>query len=369
MLRFRSSYAAFALSIGASASLLSGCGGGGSSSQPVPRQTDSPTSAGIESIASANAALAAGGGCGLRAVFVYRTGTARGYPLDASGETQPCAVIPVSNVWGPISVSRYGYVHVAAFQTGTSSYPVFAPNANGKAVPVRLVTAQIDRYSLATDSRVTDYIADGTNRAFCWEVAVAIGDGSTFQDCTSEYTAQVQALAAEPDDRLVVVMSDYTTPPRVELYTNASSAAPQLAQTITGAATLLPAAAVEFGATTDPANGDIYVYAAGPSVAPQVSVYASNANGNVAPRRVLTVPNATGAPGGPRGASTNVLAVDDRGQLYLALRNNAIVQIYAAGASGNAAPVRTITDASAPTTYAGFSNDLPTSVAIRTSIR
>jgi hypothetical protein len=332
-------------------------------------QTASPTSAGIESIAAANAALAAGGGCALRAVFVYRSGTARGYPLDASGETQPCAVIPVSVVWGPMSVSRYGYLHVAAFQTGTASYPVFAPNANGKATPVRLITALIDRYSLATDSRVTDYIADGTNGPFCWEVAVAIGDGSTYQYCTTEFTAQVQALAVEPDDRLVVVMSDYSTPPRVELYTKAASPTPQLVQTISGAATLLPAAAVEFGATTDPATGDIYVYAAGPSVAPQVLVYTSNANGNGAPKRVLTVPNATGASFGGRGASTNVLAVDDRGQLYLALRNNVIVQVYAAGASGNAPPVRTITDASAPTDSFGFPNDLPTSVAIRTSIR
>jgi hypothetical protein len=150
MVRFRSAAATLALSIAALAGLLSGCGGGGSSSQPIPVQTASPASAGIESVAAANAALAAGGGCALRAVFVYRSGTARRYPLDASGETRPCAVIPVPDVWGPISVSRYGYLHVAAFQNGTASYPAFAPNANGNATPVRLITALRDRYSLAT---------------------------------------------------------------------------------------------------------------------------------------------------------------------------------------------------------------------------
>jgi hypothetical protein len=43
---------------------------------------------------------AAGGGCGLRTVFVNWNGTVRGYALDAAGETQPRAVIPV-NEWGP----------------------------------------------------------------------------------------------------------------------------------------------------------------------------------------------------------------------------------------------------------------------------
>jgi hypothetical protein len=366
MLRFRSLSAVFVACIVLSASLLSGCGGG-SSSVPGSGATPPPGGAGIESITFANAALAAGGGCGLRTVFVNRNGSMRGYPLDAAGETQPCAVIPVSE-WGPISISRYGYLHVAAFQTGSASYPVYAPNANGNAGPVRLITADRDRISLATDSHVTDFVADGPGRFNCWEAAVATGDGSTQRICTTETGTFVEALAVEPDDRLVVVVSDFAGPPRIELYANPASTAPQLLQTITGPATLLPAAAVEFGAATDPATGDIYVYAAGPSVGPRVLVFASNASGNVAPKRVLNVPDATGAGNGQRGAGLNVLAVDDRGQLYLGLRTNVVVQVYAAGAAGNAAPVRAITDASAPTTYQGFPILIPTSVAIRTSI-
>jgi hypothetical protein len=275
-------------------------------------------------------------------------------------------VIPVSE-WGPISISRYGYLHVAAFQTGSAFYPVYAPNANGNTGPVRLITADRDRISLATDSHVTDFVADGPGRFNCWEAAVATGDGSTQRICTTETGTQVEALAIEPDDRLVVVLSDYAGPPRIELYAKPASTSPQLLQTITGPATLLPAAA-EFGAATDPATGDIYVYTAGPSVGPHVFVFASNASGNVAPKRVLTVPDATGSGNGQRGIGSNVLAVDDRGQLYLGLRTNLIVQVYAAGASGNAAPVRAITDASALTTDQGFPNLQPTSVAIRTSI-
>ena len=364
-MRFRSLSAVFVACIVLSASLLSGCGGG-SSSVPGSRVTPPPGGAGIESIASGNAALAAGGGCGLRTVFVNRNGTVRGYPLDAAGETQPCAVIPV-NEWGPISISRYGYLHVAAFQTGSAFYPVYAPNANGNAGPVRLITADRDRFSLATDSHVTDFVATGTGPPFCWDAAVATGDGSTQRICTTETGTAVAALAVEPDDRLVVVITDYAGPPRIELYANPASTSPQLLQTITGPATLLPAAPSEFGAATDPANGDIYVYAAGPSVGPRVLVFASNASGNVAPKRVLTVPDATGSGNGQSGIGSNVLAVDDRGQLYLGLRANVVVQVYAAGASGNAAPVRAITDASA-TTADQFPNLQPTSVAIRTSI-
>ena len=211
MLQFRSLCAVFVACFVLSAGLLSGCGGGSSvpGSGPIP----SPGGAGIESIASANAALAAGGGCGLRTVFVYRTGTVRGYPLDAAGETQPCAVIPVSGWWGPISISRYGYLHVAEFQNGTPSYTVYAPNANGNAGPVRLVTANIDRFSLATDSHVTDFLADGEGGSSCWEAAVATGAGATQRICTTETATQVGALAVEPDDRLVVVLSDYAGPP------------------------------------------------------------------------------------------------------------------------------------------------------------
>jgi hypothetical protein len=293
---------------------------------------------------------------------VNRNGTVRGYPLDAAGETQPCAVIPV-NAWGPISISRYGYLHVAAFQTGTAFYPVYAPNANGNAGPVRLITSNIDRFSLATDSHVTDFLADGEGGSSCWEAAVATGDGSTQRICTTETSAFVEALAVEPDDRLVVVRSDFAGPPRIELYANPASTSPQLLQTITGPATLLPAAAVDFGAATDPATGDIYVYAAGPAVGPRVLVFASNASGNVAPKRVLTVPDATGWGNGQSGGGSNVLAVDDRGQLYLGLRTNLVVQVYAAGAAGSAAPVRAITDASASTTDQGLPNLQPTSVA------
>ena len=367
MLRYRSLRAVFVAGIVMSASLFSGCGGG-SSSVPGSGGTPPPGGAGIESVASGNAALAAGGGCGLRTVFVYRAGTVRGYPLDAAGETQPCAVIPGLYWWGPLSISRYGYLHVASFQTGSPYYPVYAPNANGNAGPVRQITANIDRFSLATDSHVTDYVADGTSQPYCWEAAVATGAGSTQRICTTETGTQVEALAVEPDDRLVVVISDYAGPPRIELYANPASMPPQLVQTISGPATLVPAGAVEFGAATDPANGDIYVYAAGPSAGPRVLVFASNASGNVAPKRVLNVPDATGWGNGQPGAGSNVLAVDDRGQLYLGLRSNVVVQVYAAGASGNAAPVRAITDASSATTDQGMPNLLPTSVAIRTSI-
>ena len=142
-----------------------------------------------------------------------------------------------------------------------------------------------------------------------------------------------RSLSGRARHRLVVVRSDFAGPPRIELYANPASTSPQLFQTITGPAMLLPAAAVDFGAATDPATGDIYVYAAGPSVGPRVSVFASNTSGNVAPKRVLTVPDATGWGNRQSGGGSNVLAVDDRGQLYLGLRTNLVVQVYAAGAA------------------------------------
>lgn len=358
-------------------SLLSACGGGGSSAAPPPlgpTPTPLPGPPGVESVASANAALASGGGCALRALFVHQGGGVRGYPLDATGETAPCAAFPASgSAWGPMTVSRFGYIHVATFQS-TGGYPVFAPNANGNATPVRNVGVGRDRWLLATDNQLSDYIVDDiawldTN---CWDVALSDAAAVSQHNCTVN-TAPIHALATEPDNRLIIVSADRATnTPRVEIYAGAASAAPALVQTIAGSATTLLAGAAEIAVATDPSTGEIYVYTAGPSVATQVAVFASNASGNVAPERVLTVPKATEEdPFDPSLSSeNNLLAVDDRGQLYVGYPNTAVARVYARGASGNAAPIRTITNASAVVTFPdGSPDNTPVAIGVRTTIR
>jgi hypothetical protein len=66
-----------------------------------------------------------------------------------------------------------------------------------------------------------------------------------------------------------------------------------------------------------------------------VTVYAAGANGNVAPLRTIT--------GGNTGMSGAVYdAVDSSGRLYVSNHTAQTITVYAAGANGNAAPIATI---------------------------
>jgi sugar lactone lactonase YvrE len=85
------------------------------------------------------------------------------------------------------------------------------------------------------------------------------------------------------------------------------------------------------------------LYVANHSVNGTVTVYAAGANGNVAPIRTISGPStglgagaSTGLPG-PGG-----LAVDGAGTLYVADLAANSVMVYAPGANGNVAPIRTI---------------------------
>ncbi|MBV8355376.1 MAG: hypothetical protein JO101_08660, partial [Candidatus Eremiobacteraeota bacterium] len=81
-----------------------------------------------------------------------------------------------------------------------------------------------------------------------------------------------------------------------------------------------------------PPPQSLYVTNAG---GPSITVYAGGASGNAAPTRTISGPS-TGLTGGPWGE-----AVDATGNIYTANPNSASVTIFAAGANGNAAPAAT----------------------------
>jgi hypothetical protein len=103
---------------------------------------------------------------------------------------------------------------------------------------------------------------------------------------------------------------------------------------ITGALTLL---AQPFGVAYDSA-GNLYVANSGNST---ITVYATNANGNIAPIRTIT----TGTSGlnQPKG-----LALDKNDNLYVASFGSNTVLVYAPGANGAAVPTRTYTGLNQP---------------------
>src|SRR5882724_1434550 len=66
-----------------------------------------------------------------------------------------------------------------------------------------------------------------------------------------------------------------------------------------------------------------------------INVYGTNANGDIAPIRVITGPNT-------RLEGAAALAIDNAGYLYVANAATSVVTIYEPNAHGNAVPIRTI---------------------------
>jgi sugar lactone lactonase YvrE len=83
------------------------------------------------------------------------------------------------------------------------------------------------------------------------------------------------------------------------------------------------------------AAGKIYVTSV---TADAVTVYAAGATGNVAP--IATISGANTGLQAPTG-----IAVDAAGNIYVGDENTNVVSVFAPGANGNVAPIRTIAGA------------------------
>jgi serine/threonine protein kinase, bacterial len=120
----------------------------------------------------------------------------------------------------------------------------------------------------------------------------------------------------------------------VTVYAAGSTGNVTPAQTISGSATGLDR---PFGIALDPVNGDIYVAnsGGGPSGNGSLTIYASNATGDAAP--IGTISGSATGLSEPAG-----LVLDANGNIYVPNYGNASITVYAAGSTGNAAPMQTI---------------------------
>ncbi len=290
--------------------------------------------------------------CPNRAIFVRRYGEIRGYPLDASGETTPCAVIagPQTNVsdnlpYGNIAISANGLLHALSFQSNDARVlTIDAPDANGNAVPRRLVGLSPDAVALAVDSNVTDYVVAGENYQTddCWFVVPSASTSATFSNCDANLSA-IGALAVDTHGNLIAAGPDALTGAmRIDVISNPATASFTVARTIEGNEMGIgPGASIALAVA--PISGDLYVFSRSLGNPAFVNVFTDGANGNVAPSRTIVGSSADL----PQSAfAVNVLAVDDAGFLYVSSVAGTIF-VYGPGATGNAVPVRQITDSSA----------------------
>ena len=297
-------------------------------------------------------------GCPNRAIFVRRYGEIRGYPLDASGETAPCTIVggPDSNVsvnlpYGNIAVSANGFLHALSFQSNDARVlTIDAPDATGDAPPRRLVSLSPDAVALAVDSNITDYVVAGENYQGdnCWFVVPTSAMSPTSSNCDTALSAIV-ALAVDTHGDLIAAGTDALTgATRIDVISNPSTASFAVVRTIEGSQTGIgPNASVALAVA--PISGDLYVFSRIYGNPAFVNVFTDGQSGNVEPSRTIVGSSADL----PQSAfAVNVLAVDDAGYLYVSSVAGTIF-IYGPGATGNAVPVRQITDSTATShTYA-----------------
>src|SRR5581483_10644753 len=285
------------------------------------------------------------GGAATTTITVYGPG--------ANGNVAPArriagSVTAMSYTAGPtpIGVDASGALYVldrASPVYGTSVL-VFAPGANGNVAPVRALpgdaTTKIAAYdptALAVDSAGTIYLDSGENAQTHGIIAFAPGStGSVPPSRTLSGPAFAGALwgmATDAAGNLYVERSTATGLSEVDVFPAAANG------TVSPSRTLGAAFDEQFEGTPIAADqagdiGDCGVNGAGGSTN-TISRYAATTNGTAVPNRVLY-----GGAIGPYAPAA--VGFDGAGYLYVLCRGDQTVKVYAPGANGLAAPVRTI---------------------------
>ena len=296
--------------------------------------------------------------CPRDAVFVLSEGQIRGFSLRANGATVPCQVIrgPKTGLqmWGSIAVSKNGFLHVAQFLL--ARVDVFAPDANGDVAPSR--STQVfsnDFLSITTDASGNDFLASRRGPYIVYSPA------SGQLDTIVADLPSVGGIALDPHwDLLVGGSPGFPQDTKAAVLTYATSQnldGPPVIRMIAGSATGLLSSSP--GLALDPSTSELFVYNSDSKTA-QVSVFAAEADGNVAPIRVIGGANTGISVAGyfPGSVpSANKIAVSSDGRLFVLGPNNRIL-VFAPGANGDVRPSQIIEDA-------GPVETLGTGIAVR----
>jgi len=287
----------------------------------------------------------------------FRPASLTVYPPGAVGPASPIRTIAgkSTGLLAPtgLAVGRDGSLYVLN-QDGRIG--VYAPDAEGDAAPVRLIagprTGLVNPTGLALDRHGRVYVAndrfaaDGVIGAATVTVYApdAAGDVAPIRTIAGRATklSRPAGIAVADDGTVYVVNTDVPSDDQgsVTVYANAAGEAAPI-RTIVGRGTRLLSPE---GLVLDPADT---LYVASALFRPRVTVYAPGADGEAAPVRSL------------EGIDTDLerprgLALDATGRLYVADARSAsginaygpdlgAVRVYRPGASGNEAPLRTIT--------------------------
>jgi hypothetical protein len=290
-------------------------------------------------------------------------------PVDAYSASSAGAVNPVrqadnpnapNSVWDPwgVAIDRAGSLYVQSFLSDATTF-VFAPDPTAGVAPSRIFRAYgPDSRAIAVDNEGYEYVASGEAGSL---IAVAAPGAAgrpetlysvepirTFTSGEGTFNPWPGILAIEGRDVLVATANSSGN--AVETYEGGASGSPAPVRVLTGAVTGLGSCSAtcdHLAIAYSSASADLYAAVSGGSQETHISVFPGSAGGDSAPARTIE-----GAATGLDGKVITGLAVSQvTGEIYAMLKSGEFespgqIEVFGGAASGNAAPVRSFTDAS-----------------------
>jgi 6-phosphogluconolactonase (cycloisomerase 2 family) len=265
------------------------------------------------------------------------------YPARANGNVTPIRAIKGSKTElnFPAGIAWDAGRNVYVPNEGANSVTVYATGAKGDVAPIREIkgsrTGLFAPLGIALDNSGYGYVYvpnEGADSVTVY-AAGANGDAPPIRTIGGSKTQLHSPLGVALDAGGNIYVSNYGTYSSngsVTVYAAGTNGNVAPIQTITGSNTGL----VQPSNIALDANRNVYVtnsgYLSGPY---SVTVYAAGANGNIAPIRTIEGSNT-------RLNEPNGVALGPSGNIYVTNYGADSVTVYAAGVNGNVAPIRTI---------------------------
>jgi len=275
------------------------------------------------------------------------------YSRTASGNTAPLRTLQggATGLSGPLGVavdSVNNELVVANEGTGTptstNSITVYSRTASGNTAPLRTLQGAATGLDIPTDVAVDSannelVVANlgtaGSRGSITVYSRTASGNTAPLRTLQGAATGLAGAEAVAVDsanNELVVVSGDRS----IRVYNRTASGNTPPLRTLTGPATGLDFPNLPTGVAVDLANNELLVVTGGAAITNSIRVYSRTASGNTAPLRTIS-----GDATGMIGASG--VAVDSANNVVVVVNaNSESITVYPRTASGNTAPLRTL---------------------------
>jgi DNA-binding beta-propeller fold protein YncE len=289
------------------------------------------------------------------------------YARTASGNTAPLRTLQGAatglNFPRAVAVDSANNELVVANQgTPTNSITVYARTASGNTAPLRTLQGAATGLDLlravAVDSANNELVVvnggtGGSTGSITVYSRTASGNTAPLRTLSGPATGLnfPEAVAVDSANNELVVLSGDRS---IKVYSRTASGNTAPLRTLTGPATGLDFPNLPTGVAVDLANNELLVVTGGAVITNSIRVYSRTASGNTAPLRTIS-----GAATGMIGASG--VAVDAaNNEVVVVNANPESITVYSRTASGNTAPLRTLQGGATGLSF-------PTGVAVTTA--